>query len=427
MLKKLFKIGVLACAVSFSCVAFAQTEKKASQQEYPHYGFWSNWSIGGMLDYTHQFGNGMGWKEGSNAGAALLFEKELNHVWALRLSVGMPGIFGVGTDIADRDNDTLGYQNYLRFGAGVKFSINNAIKGYDPDRKNSIYLIANFGAGYNFDLDYTGTGKGSNVFRENNGMLSWFGDFGLGWQHKCCEHSSFFVEATLEDHGDVNKPVFEKSNPHANVFNLHIGIGYLYNFGPTAADRELLNQKKLLTQDKFDELNSQIAALEQDLINSKKNEQRLQNRINELESEVNYLREHQGTANSADADSLQNIINNMKADQTNFYALPFSITYDVNEYQVSEDQMDKLKAIAGVMKDNENAKFNIVGFCDYSGSDAYNMKLSQKRAEQVKKLLVKKYGVKEDQLTTDGKGKGTPFGDVKNGINRRVSFYRVIE
>ena len=85
--------------------------------------------------------------------------------------------------------------------------------------------------------------------------------------------------------------------------------------------------------------------------------------------------------------------------------------------------MNKVKAIAQIMKDND-CDFEIIGYCDYSGSDAYNQKLSEKRAENVKKLLVNKYGVDGDRLTVSGKGKTMSFGDIKNAVNRRVSFYR---
>jgi outer membrane protein OmpA-like peptidoglycan-associated protein len=55
------------------------------------------------------------------------------------------------------------------------------------------------------------------------------------------------------------------------------------------------------------------------------------------------------------------------------------------------------------------------------------MKLSEKRAKEVKRLMVDKYGVDADRLTVDWKGKTVAFGDIQYSLNRRVSFYRVIE
>ena len=124
---------------------------------------------------------------------------------------------------------------------------------------------------------------------------------------------------------------------------------------------------------------------------------------------------------------MNNILNKLKADQLNYYALPFSVLYANDDWHVSSYEMIKVKAISRVMKDNPDLKLTIVGFCDYTASDEYNMKLSEKRAKEVKRLMVDKYGVDADRLTVDWKGKTVAFGDIQYSLNRRVSFYRVIE
>ena len=107
--------------------------------------------------------------------------------------------------------------------------------------------------------------------------------------------------------------------------------------------------------------------------------------------------------------------------------MPFSVQYGVDEWNVTDDEMLKVKAVGRVLKDNPDVKVLVVGFADYTGSDSYNMKLSEKRANEVKRLLVKKYGIAEDRIQTEYKGKSVAFGDIQYAINRRVSFYRVIE
>ena len=78
MLKKLFKIGMLAGALLIACSANAQ--EKEYTLVYPQYGFWSNWSIGGSVLYSWQYEHGgiLDWRDGSNIGASLFFEKELS-------------------------------------------------------------------------------------------------------------------------------------------------------------------------------------------------------------------------------------------------------------------------------------------------------------------------------------------------------------
>ena len=207
-----------------------------------------------------------------------------------------------------------------------------------------------------------------------------------------------------------------------------VRLGYAYNFGVTAADQAIAAQKSMLTQENFGALNTQVAALEQQVADNNVDTKKLENRIAELEDQLaEALANNEGKVNSAAADSLQEVINKIKADQINYYAMPFSVQYDVNEWEVSEEEMDKVKAVARVMKDNSDVKIQVIGFADYTGSDQYNMKLSEKRAKEVKRLLVKKYGIAEDRIDVDFKGKSAPFGDVQYALNRRVSFYRVIE
>ena len=53
---------------------------------------------------------------------------------------------------------------------------------------------------------------------------------------------------------------------------------------------------------------------------------------------------------------------------------------------------------------------NIVGYTDSRGSEAYNQKLSQKRANAVKDMLLEK-GVPADRLSSEGKGEANPIAD----------------
>ena len=401
MLKKLLNIGMVACALMLSSNAFAQDNSKQYAPEYPQYGFWSNWSIGAEVGYARQAEGGWGWMHGSNAGWQVIIQKELNYVWNFRIKGGVPGQW------KHPENECTFTHKYDRFGTttfGFTFSINDACKGYDPERKNSIYLLADGGGAWKYD---------------ETGVLGLIADLGLGWSHKCCEHGTFFIEGTLSDIADV--PDIFKTRHNLDVF---VGLGWMYDFGPTAADKELIAQRAKLNQENFDALYDQINKLNKEVADGKQAEQRLQNTINDLEEQ---LAKRPLAGNNGNSDSLQNVINQIKDDQLTFYALPFSILYGVDEWKVPEDQNDKVAAIARVMKDNDAVKFNLVGFCDHTGSDAYNMKLSQKRAEELKRVLVKKYGIDEDRLTCDWKGKGMAFGDLKYSVNRRTSVYRVIE
>jgi len=59
-----------------------------------------------------------------------------------------------------------------------------------------------------------------------------------------------------------------------------------------------------------------------------------------------------------------------------------------------------------------------VGHTDSVGSDAYNQKLSVRRAEAVKKYLVQK-GVEENRVYTEGKGEKNPVASNKTAAGRQ--------
>jgi len=71
----------------------------------------------------------------------------------------------------------------------------------------------------------------------------------------------------------------------------------------------------------------------------------------------------------------------------------------------------------------------VTGYTDSTGSDKYNQKLSEKRADSVKAHLVKK-GVAADRIVTKGMGKANPVGDNKTKAgraqNRRVEINAVV-
>jgi OmpA-OmpF porin, OOP family len=72
-----------------------------------------------------------------------------------------------------------------------------------------------------------------------------------------------------------------------------------------------------------------------------------------------------------------------------------------------------------------DAKFEVQGYTDYIGTDAYNQELSVKRAQTVKAYLVTK-GIAQNRLTTVGFGKNDPVEDNATAegraMNRRIVF-----
>jgi OOP family OmpA-OmpF porin len=82
--------------------------------------------------------------------------------------------------------------------------------------------------------------------------------------------------------------------------------------------------------------------------------------------------------------------------------------FDFNKAVLKPDGMKAMDDFAAKLK---NVKYDVIvaiGYADRLGSDAYNKKLSVRRAEAVKDHLVKKNGIDANRIYTDGKGEASP-------------------
>jgi OOP family OmpA-OmpF porin len=97
--------------------------------------------------------------------------------------------------------------------------------------------------------------------------------------------------------------------------------------------------------------------------------------------------------------------------------------FDFNKSVLKPEGKAKLDDLAGKVKGINLEVIIAVGHTDSVGSDAYNQKLSVKRAEAVKAYLVSK-GIEKNRVYTEGKGEKQPVADNKTkegqAKNRRV-------
>ncbi|MFZ5625504.1 MAG: OmpA family protein [Gemmatimonadota bacterium] len=106
-----------------------------------------------------------------------------------------------------------------------------------------------------------------------------------------------------------------------------------------------------------------------------------------------------------------------------------SVHFDFNKSDLSNDAKKILDQIAEtlVQPGAENVRIEVVGNTDYIGSNPYNQRLSERRANQVADYLASK-GVSRDRMAVSGKGKTDPVANNRNpegrASNRRVLIVR---
>jgi OOP family OmpA-OmpF porin len=83
------------------------------------------------------------------------------------------------------------------------------------------------------------------------------------------------------------------------------------------------------------------------------------------------------------------------------------INFDFDKSNIKREFVPVLDEAAQILKDNPSVRVTIEGYTDSKGTEAYNQKLSERRAQAVKQYLVSK-GVMADRLTTVGKGESDP-------------------
>ena len=110
-----------------------------------------------------------------------------------------------------------------------------------------------------------------------------------------------------------------------------------------------------------------------------------------------------------------------------------NIYFDLNKYAIKNSEQQKLEDNIKAAKKLVDGGTTIVvegHACQYGGSPAYNMMLSEKRARIVANRLIKA-GISEAQVKIVGRGNEMPIvmeeGEQRQAPNRRVEIYPLIE
>ena len=276
---------------------------------------------------------------------------------------------------------------YMNVGLIGTVNLSNWFAGYKGEpRLFEVVPVYGFGWGHTF-----GTDENYNVLTSKAGIDF---TFNLGkakaWQ--------VYVEPSMN--WSLNGYGYEGVAYNINKSAFQLNAGIVYKFKNSNGSHNF-TIAQLRDQNEIDGLNSQINSLRSDLNDkdaqlSAKDKQikDLQNALDECNKQPKYVK-------PATATNLQP-----------------TVLFRQGKAVVDNSQMPNIELIAQYMKNHPEAKVEIKGYASPEGNKDFNQALSQKRADAVKNVLVKKYKIAADRLTTKGMG-------ATDKLFKQVEFNRV--
>jgi photosystem I P700 chlorophyll a apoprotein A2 len=126
-------------------------------------------------------------------------------------------------------------------------------------------------------------------------------------------------------------------------------------------------------------------------------------------------------------------VSDLKAKRTGFAIivdLKSDVLFDFNKADIKPEAAASLAKVALIIKKKARGRVLIEGHTDSVGTDEYNQKLSERRAEAVRRWLADRHGINPDIMAVKGWGEARPVAPNTNpdgsdnpagrALNRRV-------
>jgi OOP family OmpA-OmpF porin len=103
------------------------------------------------------------------------------------------------------------------------------------------------------------------------------------------------------------------------------------------------------------------------------------------------------------------------------------VLFDFDQDTFTETDLKELEMAVVFVSKYPGSNIRLDGYTDSIGTDAYNIKLSERRATAVMNYLIKETGVDRSKITAVGHGKADPVADNSTAEgrakNRRVEVF----
>lgn len=310
-----------------------------------------NWFLGveGGVSYSYFRGiDNLPGKDRFSPAASIVFGKWFSPVFGLRANVDWFQAKAIG----DAKSNNFG------FAGDAMFNLTNWICGYRPGRVYNISLYAGAGVYFPFRKNEAGDWKRDDTTIGGRvGLLNTF-NVAQNWQ----------LLLDLRIIGYDRGIVAPSTNSY--IPQALIGVSYCFNKASWSAPIVPI----IPEPENCDALRARLQTADA--------------RVADLEAQLKACLER----------PVQTVVEAPKAPLATIY-------FPINSYRLNRSDINVLGAIANIMKSNPNQKYVLTGYADnYTGTDAFNARLRQNRANSVQKQLIRK-GVDAAQLeaTTNAK------------------------
>ena len=317
--------------------------------------------------------------------------KDMNPNAGLRIGRYFTPVFGLAVESNVYFKNTNGSTNGT-FVNGMNTSLlgtvnlTNWIGGYKGEPR-TFELTGVYGLGWGHAFGHPSNVTKADIMTSKAGL-----DFGFNLGKK--KAWQLYVEPAMI--WALNGNGYQGVKYDVNRASFQLNVGLVYKFKNSNGSHNFV-VAQLRDQAEIDALNDQINDLRGELAGKDDEMAAKDRQIAELKQQLADCQSQTSTA----CESLQPVV-----------------IFRQGKSTIDRAQYASIELIAKYMKDNQDAKVEIKGYASPEGSAKFNQKLSQARAEAVKKALVKRYHIDADRLTATGMG-------ATNKLSSQVEFNRV--
>jgi outer membrane protein OmpA-like peptidoglycan-associated protein len=381
----------------FTILALAAITLGANAQ-YEGHKFFDNWSLGVSAGAITPTVNHPFWKScRPNFGVELT--KQVTPVFA----IAVEGRANVNTTPSKNAIDQMNV-SYLN-----KVNLTNLFCGYKgKPRFFEIEAVAGMGIGTDFvpsTQDITNYAGNINLNDETTDDYSYLtSKFGLNLLFNLGSKKAwtFALKPAIVYNLDAQFfPGFHTfpSGAHWDVraSAIELAAGLTYHFKSSNGEH-YFTKVRPYDQAEVDGLNARINALRGEVADRDA-------RISALENEVNDLRNRKPQV-------VEKIVERVVEGQST-NALETAVYFQCGKSVIPASQLPSVERVASYLKNHADSKVVVRGYASKDGPEALNIRLAEARAQAVKNLLVKKYGIAESRIDAAGNGISEMFSEAE--------------